>query len=149
MVSLLLLCGLSNPSTICSRIADGVLSDVWAAMKSSQFGATPRYVVPGACAATHTDLKNWNGREQCEGVRRGWSCVSRHDDRSTRRGHEGTILDHSRDQQHRVQPRMRMLARRCTTSVSCYCGMPELHLEHYQVGVSDGMLSFREMCFRI
>ena len=76
------------------RIADGVLSDVWAAMKSSQFG----YVVPAACAATHTDLKNWNGREQCEGVRRGRPSVSRHDDRSTRRGHEGSILDHSRDQ---------------------------------------------------
>ena len=60
--------------------------------------------MPAACAATRTDLKIWNGREQCEGVRRGRSCVSRHDDRSTRRGHEGTILDHSRDQQHRVQP---------------------------------------------
>ena len=54
-------------------------------MKSSQFGATPRYVVPAAWAATRTDLKNWNGgREQCEGVRRGRSFVSRHDDRSTR-----------------------------------------------------------------
>ena len=55
-----------------SHIADGVLSDVWAAMKSSQFG----YVVPAACAATRTDLKIVNGgREQCEGVRRGRSCV--------------------------------------------------------------------------
>ena len=68
-----------------ARIADGVLSDVWALMKSSQFGATPRCVVPAACAATRTDLKNWNGgREQCEGVRRGRFCVSQYDDRSTR-----------------------------------------------------------------
>ena len=44
---------------------------------------------------------------------------------------------------------MRMLARCCTTSVSCFRGVPELRLEHYQVGVSDGMLSLREMCFRI
>ena len=48
--------------------------------------------------------------------------------------HEGANLDHSRDQQHRVEhPR----------------GVPELHLEHHKVGVSDGMLSFREMCFLI
>ena len=44
--------------------------------------------------------------------------------------------------------RMRMLGRRCTTIVSCFRGVPELHLEHYQVGVSDGVLSLREMCFR-
>ena len=50
------------------------------------------------------------------------------------RGHEGANLDHSRHQQHRVEhPR----------------GVPELRLEHYQVGVSDGMLSLREICFRI
>ena len=46
-------------------------------------------------------------------------------------------------------PRMRMLARRCTTIVSYFRGVPELRLEHYKVGVSDFMLSFREMCFRI
>ena len=45
--------------------------------------------------------------------------------------------------------RMRMLERRCTTIVSFFRGVPELRLEHYQVGVSDGMLSLREICFRI
>ena len=76
MVSLLLLCGLCNPCTMCPASLMVCYRTCGPRCKSSQFGVTPRCVVPAACAATLTDLEIWNGgREQCEGVRRGRSCV--------------------------------------------------------------------------
>ena len=57
------------------RIADGVLSDVCAAMKSLPIRCNSKIRCACRLRRDAYGFENWNGREQCEGVRRGRSCV--------------------------------------------------------------------------